>query len=99
MRATARGYEYARTHTREAAQMLIDEAPAGTFPDEGLVFESQESLSPRYADEGKPWGVQSKESWRDYPAFMLANKAVFDAEGKPVTTMDFDALYTNELFE
>ena len=99
MRATARGYEYARAYPREAAQMLIDAAPAGTFPDEGLVFESQEYLSPRYADEGKKWGVQTKESWRDYPAFMIANKAVFDAEGKPVTAMDFDALYTNELFE
>src|SRR3989338_1254022 len=99
MRATARGYEYARTHPRESAQMLIDQVPPGTFPDEGLVFESQEYLSPRYADEGKKWGVQTASSWHDYPTFMIANKAVFDAEGRPVTTMDFDALYTNELFE
>mgnify|MGYP001570667929 FL=1 len=99
MKATARGYEYARTHPRESAQMLIDAAPAGTFPDEGLVFESQEYLSPRYADIGKPWGVQAAASWRDYPAFMIANKAVFDASGKPVSAIDFDSLYTNELFD
>jgi len=99
MRATARGYEYARTHPRESAQMLIDQVPPGTFPDEGLVFESQEYLSPRYADDGEKWGVQTAASWRDYPAFMLANKAVFDAEGKPVTELDFDSLYTNELFD
>src|SRR3990167_7551142 len=81
MRATARGYEYARTHPRESAQMLIDQVPPGTFPDEGLVFESQEYLSPRYADQGKKWGVQTPESWHDYPKFMLDNKSVFDAEG------------------
>jgi|SRR3989344_3344938 len=97
MAATARGYEYARAHPKEAAQMLIDQALPGTFPDVGLVFDSQEYLSPRYADPGKPWGVQTKESWHDYPAFMLKNKAVFDATGKPVTTINFDALYTNEL--
>ncbi len=98
MRATARGYEYARTHPKESAQMLIDTAPAGSFPDTGLVFDSQEYLSPRYADQGKPWGVQTKESWHDYPAFMLKKKSVFDAAGKPVTSLDFDGLYTNELF-
>src|SRR3989338_7845263 len=99
MRATARGYESAGTHPRESAQMLIDQVPPGTFPDEGLVFESQEYLSPRYADDGEKWGVQTAASWRDYPALMLANKAVFDAEGKPVTELDFDSLYTNELFD
>ena len=97
MRATARGYEYARTHPEESAQMLIDEPPSGTFPDRELVFQSQEYLSPRYADSGKPWGVQSKESWHDYPAFMLEKKAVFDASGKEVSAIDFDELYTNEL--
>jgi ABC-type nitrate/sulfonate/bicarbonate transport system substrate-binding protein len=99
MTATARGYEYARTHPKEAAQMLVDEAPQGTFPDTGLVFESQDYLSPRYADQGKPWGVQTKESWVHYPKFMLEKKTVFDASGKPVTSIDFDALYTNELFQ
>lgn len=99
MRATARGYEYARTHPRESAQILIDAVPPGTFPDTGLVFESQEYLSPRYADQGKKWGLQTPESWRAYPKFMLDNKSVFDAEGKPVTTIDFDALYTNGLLE
>src|SRR5713226_7229054 len=44
MAATACGYEYARTHAHESAQMLIDQAnrtAPGTFPDTGLVFASQ----------------------------------------------------------
>ena len=97
MRATARGYEYTRRNPRDAAQMLIDGAPPGTFPDEGLVFDSQEYLSPLYADEGALWGVQSEASWRDYPLFMLSNNAVFDASGNVVKDLDLDALYTNEL--
>ena len=99
IRATARGYEYARTHPRESAQMLIDTASPGTFPDQALVFESQEYLSPLYADSGKPWGVQEKDSWRDYPAFMVDSKSVFDTSGVFVGEIDFDSLYTNELFE
>ena len=79
--------------------MLIDSVPPGTFPDTGLVFESQEYLSPRYADQGKKWGLQTPESWHDYPKFMLDNKSVFDAEGRPVTAIDFAGLYTNELLE
>lgn len=99
MRATTRGYEYARMHPRESAQMLLDTASAGTFPDPELVFDSQEYLSPRYADVRRPWGVQTKESWHDYPAFMLENGSVFDASGKPVSELDLESLYTNELFE
>ena len=99
MRATARGYEYAREHPREAAQFLINAAPPGTFPDSALVLQSQAYLSPRYAEAGKKWGMQSKQAWHDYPKFMLDNKAVIDVNGKPVTSLNFDALYTNELLQ
>ena len=79
--------------------MLIDTASSGTFPDQALVFESQEYLSPLYADSGKQWGVQEKDSWRNYPAFMVESKSVFDNSGVSVSEIDFDSLYTNELFE
>ncbi len=96
MAATARGYEYARTHSQESAQMLINEAPRGTFPDTGLVMASQEFLSPRYADPGRKWGLQDAADWHSYPQFILNSGGVLDASGKPVTKMNFDALYTNE---
>src|SRR5712692_3696847 len=50
MLATSCGYEYARIHTQVAAQMLIDGASAGTFPDTGLVFASQNFLINDSAD-------------------------------------------------
>lgn len=96
MKATAKGYEFARTNPKESAQILIDTAPKGTFPDPGLVYNSQKYLSPLYADQGKKWGMQTKESWTKYPQFMIDHKAVINAAGEPVEKLDFDSLYTNE---
>lgn len=96
MLATACGYEYARTHPQEAAQMLIDKAAPGTFPDPGLVSASQDFLSPRYADPGRKWGLQDASAWHGYPQFILNSGGALDASGKPVHSMNFDALYTNQ---
>ena len=99
MRATARGFEYARLHPQESAQILIKSAPAGSFADPQLVIDSQKYLSPLYADSGKKWGVQDPRTWGDYPQFMLKNKAVLDAKGKPVQKLDIDTLFTNEFIK
>ena len=96
MAVTARGYEYASAHPQDAARLLLAAAPAGTFPDPGLVTASQAYLSPRYRDTGKPWGVQTAASWSGYVRFMLAHHGVLDAEGRPVSTLDTSSLYTNE---
>ena len=96
MTATACGYEFARTHAREAAQMLLDNVAPGTFPDPGLVLASQDFLSPRYADAGRKWGLQDAAAWHGYPQFILNSGGVDDASGKPVHSLNFDALYTNQ---
>src|SRR5712692_1252896 len=96
MLATSCGYEYARIHTQVAAQMLIDGASAGTFPDTGLVFASQNFLSSHYADPGRKWGWQDAAAWHAYPQFILASNGILDASGKPVHSMNFAALYTNQ---
>src|SRR5438067_3003037 len=99
MAATACGYEYARTHAHESAQMLINDAnrsAPGTFPDTGLVFASQAFLSPRYADPGRKWGWQDRAPWHGYPQFILNSDGVDDASGKPVHSMNFDGLYTDQ---
>jgi ABC-type nitrate/sulfonate/bicarbonate transport system substrate-binding protein len=99
MLATACGYEYARAHPQDAAQMLITLANAaspGTFPDPGLVFASQAFLSPRYADPGRKWGWQDAAPWQGYPQFILNTGGILDANNKPVYSMNFNALWTNE---
>jgi ABC-type nitrate/sulfonate/bicarbonate transport system substrate-binding protein len=95
MAATAQGYEFARTYAKESAQILIDQNK-GVFPDTGLVFASQDYLSPRYADPGRKWGLQDAAAWHGYPEFMLSSNGILDASGKPVKSMNFDALYTNQ---
>ena len=99
MNATSRGYEFARTNPDQAAQMLIDGTDKGTFPDTDFVYKSQKYLSANYQDEGKPWGVVEDSYWQDYPRFMLENKAVVDESGKPVDSLDFNALFTNRFLQ
>lgn len=99
MNATVRGYEFARANPDEAARLLIEANPPGTFPDEELVYESQRYLSPLYQDEGKTWGIQDSELWRNYPEFMVRQKAVLDVSGNSVDSLDFESLYTNQFLE
>jgi ABC-type nitrate/sulfonate/bicarbonate transport system substrate-binding protein len=99
MQATARGYEYARVHPQQAAQILITGVPPGTFPDPGLVTQSQTYLSAHYQDAGRPWGLQTQASWHNYPQFMLDHQAIVDAAGQPVKRLNFDSLYTNRFLE
>lgn len=99
VKATAKGYEFARTNATESAQILIDGVQKGTFDNSEFVIESQKYLSPRYADPQKPWGVQDKKLWHDFPAFILATGEIKDASGAAVKTLDFDSLYTNDFIQ
>ncbi len=96
MAATAKGYEYARTHAQDAAQLLLKGTSPGTFPDPGLVLASQEYLSPRYADTGRKWGWQDAAAWHGYPQFIIDSGGIDDAAGHPIHSMKFDQLYTNQ---
>ncbi|MEN9406858.1 MAG: hypothetical protein RLZZ455_74 [Candidatus Parcubacteria bacterium] len=100
MKATAKGYEYAREYPIESANLLLKAVPKGTFADADLVRQSQLYLSRRYADTGGAWGIQKKNSWTKYPAFMLKEKLLTDAKGKVVTSLNYESLYSNVfLFE
>jgi ABC-type nitrate/sulfonate/bicarbonate transport system substrate-binding protein len=96
MYATARGYDFARQHPKQSAQMLINGAPKGTFPNPQLVYQSQAFLSANYADPGRPWGWQDAPAWHNYPQFILNSNGVDNAQGKPIHSMNFNALYTNQ---
>lgn len=94
--ATQQGYEFAAAHPSEAAQMLIQQAPAGTFDDTGLVTASQAYLSPRYAEGAKCWGEQTLAAWTNYPKLMYEANTLTDANGNPLKQPpDYAAAYTN----
>jgi hypothetical protein len=79
--------------------MLLNKANSdnpGTLPDAGLVYASQNFLSPLYADPGRKWGWQDAAPWHGYPQFILNSNGILDANNKPVHSMNFDTLWTNE---
>ncbi|GCE23038.1 ABC transporter substrate-binding protein [Dictyobacter kobayashii] len=101
MQATTQGYEFAKDHPDEAAQLLINTAPKGTFPDNKLVIASQESLSPLYTDGTQKWGFQSDAAWNGYLNFILPTGSVQDQKGKVVEAKNLpaSALYTNQFIQ
>ncbi len=97
MAATARGYEWAIANPEEAADLLIEAAPEGTFPDPELVRASQQWLSPRYKEGQERWGVQDLTVWTEYPRFMYESGKVTDAEGKAVEQEpEYEVYFTND---
>jgi ABC-type nitrate/sulfonate/bicarbonate transport system substrate-binding protein len=94
--ATSQGYTYAAQHPKEAADLLIKGAPAGSFDDTGLVYASQNFLSPQYIADAKCWGYQTLDKWTNYPRFMYNHGAIQDANGNPIKTPpDYAAMFTN----
>lgn len=97
MRATSRGYEFAIAHPDQAADLLLQAAPPGSFPDPGLVKESAAWLAPRYQGGQARWGEQELRVWTDYPRFMIASGRLTDANGNTVTQdLDFARFFTND---
>lgn len=97
MKATAEGYQYAIQNPQDAANLLIQGAPQGSFDDQQLVFKSQSYLSPLYAPDEKCWGAQSLASWTNYPRFMFNHHAIQDANGNPITKEpDYSAAFTDQ---
>ena len=86
MKATAAGYEAARTDPEAAAGALLAAAPE---LDADLVTRSAVYLSSRYGDPGQPWGVQRPDTWSEFAAFLVKN-ALLAPEVNPA------AAFTNE---
>lgn len=97
LKATAEGYQYAIQHPADAAKLLMQGAPKGSFDDAQLVTKSQAYLSPLYAPGEKCWGEQSLAAWTNYPRFMFNHHAIQDANGNPITKEpDYSAAFTNQ---
>lgn len=101
LRATRRGYEYARAHPDEAAKLMLRAAPKNTFPDPGVLSDGLRYFAKAnaYAKPGARWGEQTLPMWTGYPKFLLQNAAVKDRAGRPVKTLDYAKLFTNDLWK
>ncbi len=95
--ATARGYTYAAENPEEAAELLLETAPAGSFPDPDLVRDSQRFVSQYYIAEGEAWGHQRPEMWRGYQTLLLDAGVYGDKTAVLRRAVEDGSLYTNEL--
>ena len=74
LRATAKGYRYAKEHPEEAAEMLISGDTTGSLEDSrDLVYASQKWLSEQYFAEVPVWGYISPERWNGFYAWLYRN--------------------------
>ena len=95
--ATARGYLYAAENPAEAAELLLESAPAGSFPNPELVRRSQAVVSGFYIAEGKSWGEQRAEYWQGFPSLLLEADIFGEASGVVGAAIEGGSLFTNEL--
>ena len=86
LRAASRGYEYAISHPKEGAEILLKHSPES---DPDLVKPSQAWLSPRYQDDAAKWGVQDPQVWQEFTTWMAEN-GLLDKEIEP------DEAFTND---
>jgi ABC-type nitrate/sulfonate/bicarbonate transport system substrate-binding protein len=97
--ATAQGYTYAVQHPQASANLLMQGAQAqgGTlFDSPQVATDSQIFQSAHYIADAKCWGVQSLQTWTDFPRLLYHYGALVDANGKPLTTEpDYSAMFTN----
>ena len=74
LEATARGYDYAIQHPREAADMLIAGDTTGSLNDaRELVYASQEWISARYQADAAAWGGFDPERWNAFYGWLYVN--------------------------
>ncbi|MEM7736201.1 MAG: ABC transporter substrate-binding protein [Deinococcota bacterium] len=97
--ATAKGYMFAVDNPSEAAQLLIEGTPPGTFPNLELVEASQRFATDYYVTVGQAWGYQNPALWEGYPQLLLEAGVFTDTDGQVVSDLDVSALFTNALLE
>jgi ABC-type nitrate/sulfonate/bicarbonate transport system substrate-binding protein len=95
LEVTARGYEFARKHPKEATALMVKALPKGSVADPRIIEDGIRWFETRgaYAKPGKPWGSQELKLWTDYPKFLLENK-VF---AKKMKAIEYSKMFTNAL--
>lgn len=86
MTATAKGYEFAMEKPKEAADILIKNAPE-LNPE--LVKASQEWLADQYQADAEQWGLQKQEVWESYAKWMHERELI-------PKMLDVEKAFTNE---
>ena len=93
--ASAAGYEAAASDPEAAAEVLYEAAEGQWLDDRPFLRESARELAPHYLDDGT-WGRMTRDRWLRFVEW-LAETGVFERTyDEGTTTVDPDALFTNE---
>jgi ABC-type nitrate/sulfonate/bicarbonate transport system substrate-binding protein len=94
--ATARGYQFAADHPREAARILIA-ANKQVLTQPQLVYQSAELMARSYyKDAAGTVGWQTLGVWKGYVGFLFAHRVLTDADGHKLTRApDYASYFTN----
>lgn len=85
--ATARGYDDARKSPQDAVDAMLKSAPE---LDSKLVTAAATYYAPLYADQGQPWGVESKDVWAKFETFAKSSGLIdSDVDVSKVFTNDY----------
>lgn len=86
MKAVSEGYQFAIQYPKEAAELLIKNAPEA---DANLIKESQAWLSPQYQADATRWGEQKSSVWENYSNWLVERNLL-------PQKIDASKAYTNE---
>lgn len=75
IKAIKKGYQYAMQHPKEAADILIENAPE-LKDKKDFVYDSQEWLSKMYAPDASKWGEIDKKRWDAFYTYLLEKKII-----------------------
>nr|WP_123055003.1 ABC transporter substrate-binding protein [Clostridium sp. JN-1] len=73
MKATSKGYQYCIDNPKDAANILVKNAPE---IDKKLALESQEYMKTKYKDDAPRWGEMKVSVWDNYTKFLMSKKLI-----------------------
>lgn len=73
MKATSKGYQYCIDNPKDAANILLKNAPE---IDKKLALESQEYMKTKYKDDAPRWGEMKASVWDNYTKFLMSKKLI-----------------------
>lgn len=99
LRATAKGFAFAKSNPLEAAEILMQAAAHPSLADRGLVEQSQVYITQYYFDENGNWGVMQNKVWVDFINWLVQEGILTDHTGQVITNINPYAFFSNDWIE
>jgi len=100
LKATRKGFKFAKNNPTEAAQMLLEGAQHPSLDGkQSLVEQSQVFISQYYFDENGKWGIMKNKVWENFVSWLVSEKILTDTAGNPITDLNVYDLFSNDILE